>query len=205
MKTMNARFEKVIDGIYRLNIPFDTVYTSVFLVKSESGAVLVDCATTDGDVDGYIVSALCEMGIELGDIKAIVVTHDHGDHAGGLDRILFHAPKIEVVRRACTLCDGLEVYPLYGHTNEMIGLFDPKTGTLISGDGLQGAGVDKYRAYAQNKTAYYETLERIKQDERVENLIFSHAYEPWYKDHIFGREGVLEVLEECKKYIVIGE
>ena len=74
-------------------------------------------------------------------------------------------------------------------------------GTLISGDGLQGAGVDKYRAYAQNQKAYYETLERIKQDERIENLIFSHAYEPWYKDHIFGRENVLDVLEECKKYI----
>ena len=205
MKTMNARFEQVIDGIYRLNIPFDTVYTSVFLVVSESGAVLVDCATTDGDVDGYILPALRDLGYELTDIKALVVTHDHGDHAGGLDRILYHAPKIEVIRRVCLLWDGLEVYPLYGHADEMIGLFDVRSGTLISGDGLQGAGVDKYRAYAHSKKAYYETLERIRQDERIENLIFSHAYEPWYKDHIFGREGVLEVLEECKKYIVIGE
>ena len=201
MKTMNARFEKVIDGIYRLKIPFDTVYTSVFLVKGESGAVLVDCATTDEDVDGYIIPAFRELGFHLTDVKAIVVTHDHGDHAGGLNRILHHAPKIEVLRRACTLWDGLETYPLYGHTNEMIGLLNSRTGTLISGDGLQGAGVDKYRAYAQNKKAYYETLERIKQDERIENLIFSHAYEPWYKDHIFGRDNVLAVLEECKKYI----
>ena len=42
---MNARFEKVIDGIHHLKIPFGTVYTSVFLIATRSGAVLVDCAT----------------------------------------------------------------------------------------------------------------------------------------------------------------
>ena len=34
-------FEKEADGIYRLKIPFDTVYTSVFLVVDEGKAVLV--------------------------------------------------------------------------------------------------------------------------------------------------------------------
>ena len=48
---MNVNFEKVIGGIYRLKVPFDTLYTSVFLVTGESGAVMVDCATTDYDVD----------------------------------------------------------------------------------------------------------------------------------------------------------
>ena len=199
---MSAHFETVVDGIYRLKVPFDTVYTSVFLVTSGSGAILVDCATTDEDVDGYIVSALRDMDIELTDINSVVVTHNHSDHAGGLRRILCHAPNIEVVREPRQIFDGICAYPMCGHANEMIGLFDPRTGTLISGDGLQGAGVDKYRAYAENKKAYYETLERVKQDERIENLVFSHAYEPWYKDHIFGRSGVLEALEECKKYII---
>ena len=198
---MSARFEKVIDGIYRLKVPFDTVYTSVFLVTSGSGAVLVDCATTDSDVDGYIIPALADMGYEAADIKAVVVTHNHGDHAGGLERILHHAPDIEVIREARELFDGILTYPLYGHAKEMIGLLDARTGMLISGDGLQGAGVDKYRAYAEDKAAYHETLERIKKDVRIKNLIFSHAYEPWYKDHMFGRENVLDVLEECKKYI----
>ena len=199
---MSALFERVIGRIYRLKIPFDTVYTSVFLVVSESGTLLVDCATTDADVDGYILPALTDMGYKITDVKAIVITHNHGDHAGGLSRILHHAPNIEVIREACTLFDGLEAYPLYGHAKEMIGLFDAHTGTLISGDGLQGAGVDKYRAYAEDKAAYFETIERIRRDKRVENLIFSHAYEPWFKDSIFGREAVLEALNECEKYIL---
>ena len=201
MRTMSALFERVIGRIYRLKMPFDTVYTSVFLVVSESGAVLVDCATTSADVDGYILPALACMGFKITDLKAIVITHNHGDHAGGLSRVLQYAPDIKVIREACALFDGLETYPLYGHAREMIGLFDSRTGTLISGDGLQGAGVDRYRAYAEDKAAYFATLERVRGDERIENLVFSHAYEPWFEDCVFGRESVLEVLEECKKYI----
>jgi glyoxylase-like metal-dependent hydrolase (beta-lactamase superfamily II) len=202
MKTMKERFEKVIGEIYRLKIPFDTVYTSVFLVASESGAVLVDCATTKADVDGYILPALADMGYKITDVKAIVITHNHGDHAGGLSRILHHAPNIKVIREACALFDGLETYPLYGHAREMLGLFDARTGTLISGDGLQGAGVDKYRAHAEDKAAYFATIERVRGDERIENLVFSHAYEPWFEYNVFGRGAVFEALEECKKYII---
>ena len=198
---MSAVFEEVIQGIYRLKIPFDTVYTSVFLVATEGGVTLVDCATTDEDVDTCILPALRALGYTPSDVKAVVVTHDHSDHAGGLPRIRHHAPNAEILSAARPLSDGLEAYPLYGHTNGMIGLFDARTGTLISGDGLQGAGVDKYRAYAEDRQAYRDTLQRIRKDGRIVNLLFSHAYEPWYEDHIFGRDAVLEALEECKKYI----
>lgn len=198
---MNVRFDEVIRGIYRLKIPFDTVYTSVFLVVTEGGAIIVDCATTDYDVDEYILPALEDIGYRITDIEAVVITHEHGDHAGGLSRILHHSPNTKVVSDIRSLLDVLVTYPLYGHSNEMIGLFDTRTGTLISGDGLQGAGVDKYRCYVRNKEAYFETLDRIKRDERILNVVFSHAYEPWFEDHIFGRDAVLEALEECKKYV----
>ena len=184
-----------------MKIPFDTVYTSVFLVATEKGAVLLDCATTDDDVDRFLIPALRVLGYEIDDIKDIVVTHNHDDHAGGLSRMLHYAPHIEVVSGVRPLLGELEVYALPGHTNDMIGLLDTRTGTLISGDGLQGAGVDKYRCCIENKQAYWNTLERIRHDERILNVIFSHAYEPWFQDRIFGRAAVLEVLEECKKYI----
>ena len=56
-------FYKETDGIYRLRVPFDRIYTSVFLIVSPSGTALVDCATTDEDVNGYIVPALKKNGI----------------------------------------------------------------------------------------------------------------------------------------------
>ena len=48
-------FYKEQDGIYRLRVTFGTVYTSVFLIETEEGDVLVDCATTKDDVDERII------------------------------------------------------------------------------------------------------------------------------------------------------
>ena len=195
------KFYNVTDSIYRLKVPFEAIYTSVFLIKSPSGAILVDCATTSEDVDEYIVPALVEMGYELSDIKTLVLTHNHGDHAGGLSRLLSLIPNIEVIRDVRELFDGVCTYPMAGHTDDCIGVLDTRTNTLISGDGLQGAGVDKYRCSLQFPKAYLETIERIQSDKRVENILFSHAYEPWNKDYVHGRKAVDACLSECIKYI----
>ncbi len=198
---MNGFYEE-ISGIYRLKVPFEGIYTSVFLVLTPSGAVLVDCATTDDDVDNHIIPSLAEIGYKLSDINFIVLTHHHGDHAGGLKRVLSLAPNIKTVTSVRPIFDGVCTYPMAGHTEDCIGVLDTRSGTLISGDGLQGAGVDKYRCYTKAPDEYIKTIERIKNDLRIENILFSHAYEPWYKDFIVGRESVLICLDDCKKYLV---
>ena len=198
---IDALFFEEMQDIYRLTIPFQSVYTSVFLIKTEDGYILIDCATTKEDVDGYIIPALEKYGISLSDVKKIVITHDHSDHAGGLPQILKRIPHIEVVKELTRLADGVCTYPLYGHTKDFVGVLDERSGTLISGDGLQGAGIKQYRTLLADKDAYVETLERIRLDERIENVLFSHEYEPWYKNKMLGRENVLACLEECKKYI----
>ena len=188
-------------GIYRLILPFDTVYTSVFLIKLPDEYVLVDCATTDEDVDKDILPALAHVGISLEDVTKVVVTHNHSDHSGGLSRVLALAPHVEVVRDVRELGQSLCTYPLPGHTQDFIGVLDLRTNTLITGDALQGAGVDKYRCSLSDKSAYRETLDKIRRDSRVENLLFSHAYEPWLDNKVLGRKGVISALEECEKYI----
>ena len=198
---MAKEFYRETDGIWRLCVPFFTVYTSVFLIDTPKGYILVDCATTDEDVDGYIIPAIKKLGISLSDVKTIVITHNHSDHAGGLSRIQHHMPHVEVVREVKDLCDGVATYPLTGHTKDFVGVFDSRTGTLISGDGLQGAGIKQYRTSLADKEGYKETLERIRLDERIANVLFSHEYEPWYENGFFGRENVLEVLVDCLKYV----
>ena len=194
-------FIEVINGIYRLKVPFEAIYTSVFLIKSPSGTILVDCATTDKDVDEYIVPALKKMGYALSEIGTLILTHKHGDHSGGLPRILSLAPNVDIVSDIRELFDGICTYPLAGHTNDCIGVLDMRSHTLISGDGLQGAGVDKYRCYTKSPEAYFETMERIKNDEGIENILFSHAYEPWNRDYVFGRKEVEACLQDCLKYV----
>ena len=46
-----------------------------------------------------------------------------------------------------------------------------------------------------------ETLKRVESDERIENILFSHAYEPWNTDIAVGRERVLDCIAQCKKYV----
>ena len=195
------RFCKETDGIYRLRVPFEAIYTSVFLIQGLSEVILVDCATTGNDVDLHLVPALQAMGYSLSDIQALVLTHRHDDHAGGSARVLQLAPHIEVVRDVRMLDEGIFTYPMAGHTEDCIGVLDTRSHTLISGDGLQGAGVDKYRCYLKQPAAYLQTIRSIQTDERVETILFSHAYEPWNKDAVRGRAAVMACLSECKTYV----
>ena len=195
------KFQSEVAGIYRLKIPFDTVYTSVFLIESDFGNVLVDCATTPHDVLECIVPALAERGLKPSDIKILVLTHRHGDHSGGLDTFLSVAPDVKVVTEICEMLPGICTYALPGHTLDSIGVLDGRTATLISGDGLQGAGVDKYRCHTDSREAYVDTLKKLQCDERIDNILFSHAYEPWYSDRAIGRCAVLKCLEDCFDFI----
>ena len=196
-----AEFIKECDGIYRLKVQYTTVYTSIFLIETELGALLVDTASYDEDIDGCLLPALEKMNIKLSEIYAIVITHNHFDHSGGLKRILEIAPDLRVITELCDITDKISTYPMAGHTEDALGVFDSRTNTLLSGDGLQGAGVDKYRCSAPFVEKYLETIERIKNDDRIEHILFSHAYEPWFKDRIDGRDAVIAAVEKCKEYV----
>ena len=196
-----AEFIKECEGIYRLKVQYTTVYTSIFLIETELGDLLVDTASYDDDINDVLVPALAKMNKSLEGLYATVITHDHFDHSGGLKRILEYAPGLRVITGICEISKEISTYPMAGHTEDSIGVFDSRTKTLISGDGLQGAGVDKYKTSVPLKEEYIRTLERIKNDGRIENILFSHAYEPWFKDKIVGREAVLLCLDECEKYV----
>ena len=198
---MTRAFYEEVTGIYRLKVPFENIYTSVFLINSDAEYILVDCATTACDVDEHIVPALQDMGIDISGIKKIVLTHKHGDHAGGLARVLQLSPDVEVIKNVVALDDKLSTYAMAGHTHDCIGVLDMRTRTLISGDGLQGAGVGKYRCSLSDKDAYLDTINRIKNDKRIENILFSHAYEPWNFDVAHGRDAVDKCLDDCLKYL----
>ena len=194
-------FVKETEGIYRLKVAFETLYTSVFLVETTLGPVMVDTATGAGDVKDSILPALERHGLKLDDLYAIVLTHSHEDHSGGLEYILSLAPQMKVITEVCDLGEGVSLYALPGHMTECIGVLDERTHTLITGDGLQGAGIDAYRTYVEDKEGYLQTIRKIEEDERIENILFAHAYEPWYKNCMMGRAAVLDCLKDCLNYV----
>lgn len=198
----NINFEKEIGQIYRLKVPFMSVYTSVFLIMQNNGNILVDCATYDSDVDNYIIPALRKIGLNLDDITYLVLTHNHEDHVGGKNRILKLAQNIKIIQSPQKFMDDkIIIYPLKGHTLDCIGVFDTQSKTLISSDGLQGAGIGKFRCSLQSKEEYLKTIDTINNDSQIQNILFSHAYEPWYKNSAFGRDEIKICLQDCKKFI----
>lgn len=56
---------------------------TAYLVEHGTHRILVDCGSTVPDV-------LKEFGIDPGSLTAIVITHLHADHVGGLERVLYH-------------------------------------------------------------------------------------------------------------------
>ena len=54
---------------------------SAMLLRSSAGAAMVDCGMTTG-------TGLAELGIERAEIDAILISHFHGDHYGGIPTIL---------------------------------------------------------------------------------------------------------------------
>ena len=196
------KFENEIGRIYRLKVPFEDLYTSVFLIKDTRGNLLIDCATTAQDEDERIIPALYQAGLSLNDLDCLLLTHSHSDHAGGLQRILQLNPRLRIINTLDKASiDGVSVYSLKGHTLDSIGCLDLQSGTLISGDGFQGAGVGKYRCSLENRKEYLKTIEKVKSDEKIKNILFSHRYEPWCNDKALGVEEKIKCLQACIEYI----
>ncbi len=57
---------------------------SAYLFRSAAGCVLLDCGTTTG-------TGLADLGIERGEVDAILVSHFHADHFGGIPLLLLAA------------------------------------------------------------------------------------------------------------------
>ena len=57
-------------------------YHNNVVVQADGGLVLIDCGAT-------AVQSLKELGIPVWEIKAVIVTHMHGDHIGGLEQLIW--------------------------------------------------------------------------------------------------------------------
>jgi ribonuclease BN (tRNA processing enzyme) len=65
---------------------------SAYLLRSPSGSVLLDCG-------GTTVSGLAALEISRDEIEAILVTHFHADHFGGIPLLLLGAQYVDRRRR----------------------------------------------------------------------------------------------------------
>lgn len=157
---MQTSFFKVADGLFRLDIPFDHLYTSVFLLEGEQ-PIIVDAATTKEDVQTRILPALEERNV-TSQRGTLLLTHRHGDHSGGAPFLLEGLPAWKLGVLSPNQSRGyVRAIPMGGHTEDSMGYLDTRTGTLLAGDGLQFFGVGKYGCSIADADLYEATLARV--------------------------------------------
>lgn len=186
-------FERITNDILRLKVPFENIYTAVFLIKGDDGAILVDAAASEYDAKEIILPAL-EKVVSTDEVKYLVCTHLHGDHGGGIRYILPHLKNAKVAaisERAITLYGeenvvilhdgdsvcGISAIELFGHSLDCVGLYDKRSETLIMGDAIQLYGITKYGCGVGFPNEYRKTIEKIRAI-GARMLVASHEYYP---------------------------
>ncbi len=91
------RATEVIDGIYRLKLPLPITGTTLghinaYLVRGDDGYLLVDAGWHDSRVFDSLGQQLADIGVDVGLISSIVVTHIHPDHYGLVGELKKLAP-----------------------------------------------------------------------------------------------------------------
>ena len=74
--------KEIVSGVYMME---RLLVANVYLLQSDSGATLIDSGTIiDAD---RILAQISQAGYDASDICNIVITHMHGDHAGGAPKL----------------------------------------------------------------------------------------------------------------------
>lgn len=84
---------EIVPGIHRLQVPIPESslgYLNAYLIKSTDGSLLIDTGWNTDLAFGALARQLGEVGVALGDLRYIVITHVHPDHYGLAGRLAQH-------------------------------------------------------------------------------------------------------------------
>lgn len=144
----------------------DVGQADAILIRNRGHWILVDCGDAYAG-EGAVVPALSFLGVRR--LQAVIITHPHEDHAGGLEAVLARfpvdnllvngsfqysqwaelVPQAQVVRGQYSLADNIRIYshnfPLPGENDGslLISLTVPGGSILLTGD-LEGEGERLY-------------------------------------------------------------
>jgi glyoxylase-like metal-dependent hydrolase (beta-lactamase superfamily II) len=135
----------------QVNLGFVNAYV---LVRGNEVAV-VDTGVANSQ--GKIEEVIKTVGRSWADVRHVILTHYHQDHAGSMDAVMAAStnatayagaediPQIKTAAKLQAVADGQELFGLQvvttpGHTAGHISIYDPVGSAFITGDALGNAG-----------------------------------------------------------------
>ena len=166
-------------------------FVSAYVLARGREAAVVDTGVAGSapQIEGGLQAA----GLSWEDVRHLVVTHNHPDHAGSVAAVMEAAgsarayagaediPSIDAPRDLVAVEDGEEVFGLRvvttpGHTAGHIAVFDPDSGLLVAGDALnnsEGLGGSPPQFTADPAAAEASVRKLAELD--VERVLFGHG------------------------------
>lgn len=202
-------FKELVKNIYKLDIPFDNITTSSFLITTEEGNILVDCGTYPKDVNAIILPALNQIKVKP---DFLFLTHSHSDHAGGTETLLKEFKALKLIcynEGVCNKYGGILLKDkdkiiknicflhLSGHSFDSGALLDKRTKSVVTGDCLQLWGIGKYGCGIELPVEYIKSIQKLK-DILPNNIFTSHKYYP-LGSSAFGSDEAIIYLEKCER------
>ncbi len=181
-----------------IKYPWRDFWTGMLLVTGSGGCVLIDTAFEDA-ADQVILPFLGGLGMGLDSIKLVVNTHSHGDHVEGNGKLRELTPAKFALHQLgdsrlapdILLADGmilemgdirLEVIHAPGHSPDSVCILEPSTGTLFTGDSVQGRGTLNIGIALYSQPAVYrESMVKLRERCRrgdIRRLILGHPELP---------------------------
>ena len=207
------------ENVYRITFPFKDIYTTVTVIRTPEGDMAVDLASFDSDIDEILLPALEEIGVTKESLKYALITHPHGDHAGGLLRFRHFFPEtkilagsaeglakkfegeenpVQAVREGEIFLSALLVTEIPGHTKDAVGILDTRKNLLVCGDCLQQYGIygsGKWGSNIRFPAEHIAAVEKLRKMP-IDAVLSAHDYYPvGFEAH--GREKVFEALDAC--------
>lgn len=193
--------EKLYEGVYRICIPFEDIYTTAFVFVKGGECIIADSGTSGYDAKTFIIPEISNLGLSP---RYIIASHTHSDHSGGISTLEKYYPEAKSVciekgniADGDILFDRWEILNLKGHTEDSIGILDTQTDSLFSFDSLQLRGISRYRDGVTDKAEYKKSIDRLRKLD-LQRIIASHDYDP-YGFLAVGKSEVKIYLDECEK------
>lgn len=156
------------------------------LAESDAAACVVVDPGPDSAAHLRAVQRACaEDGRE---VAAILLTHDHADHAEGAERFAAWTGAPVLSRRDGTLPDGplalghgapqLEAVPLPGHASDLVGFLYPADASAVTGDMLFRQSSTLICWPDGSLAEYLDSLERLRavvEERGVARLLTAHG------------------------------